>query len=554
MMVRNRLIAGTSVLFAARLLLSLTRTGPVLVADEIGYLDNARALAGGVAGQLEIAPFYRGGYSLLLAPIVDLGASPSFTYHLILVLNALLAASVLPLLYLLLARFGGIEPRLAFWAALVGSVYPALTVLSQVAMSENALFPLVCLWLIAFAGLAAKAGSRGELAWGIGLAAASGGLWAVHNRMIVAVLIAVLALVWLAARRRLRASTLLAALVVLGLFLFGTHLLDDFVARHNYGGSAPDELSERVEALGGLSAWGTALGDLVGQTWYLIVATFGLAVAPAVELARRVRRQGRDGVLPTSILGGLLALTALLLVISAFAFPEWTRPDMLTYGRYVEVVAPALVAVGFVILARSGSPWAHPAWPAAFVGLTAVVVAIRLSMGALEAANRWNIAALPFVTVQLGAPILIGAAIVAAAGAGALLAASRRALRVLAPLAVGLFGVVSLYGVVNPVHRSQQAVYPAGWTSPQGAAEAAGARSVAYDLDHYDTIGLYTLQWFLPNTKMTLFHGDRQRPLSRFVLSGEGWAHEHPRTHAVPLWSAVGRDQTFWRLRGPAGR
>ncbi len=555
MTVRNRLVLGTSVLFAARLLLSLIRTGPVLVADEIGYLDNARALAGGVAGQLEIAPFYRGGYSLLLAPIVGLGGSPSFTYHVILALNALLAASVLPLLYLLLARFRGVEPRLAFWAALVGSAYPALTVLSQVAMSENALFPLVCLWLIAFAGLlSGTGGRRGELLWGIGLAAVTGCLWAVHNRMIVAVAITVVGLAWLTARRRLRSSTLLAALVVLGLFVFGTHLLDDFVTNHNYGGSAPDELSERGEALGGLDAWGTALGDLLGQAWYLIVATFGLAAATAAEVVRRVWRKEGEGVLPASILGSLLSLTVGLLVISAFAFSEWTRPDMLIYGRYVEVVAPALVAGGFVVLVRAGAPWSRLVWPVAFVVLTAGVVAVRLSMGDLEAANRWNISALPFVTVQLGGPILIGAAVVAAAGAAALVAVSRRARRLLAPLAVALFGIVSLYGIVNPVRRSQRAVYPAGWTSPQGAAEAAGARSVAYDLAHYDAIGLYTLQWFLPNTKMSLFHGNRQPPSSRFVISGEGWAREHPRSHAVPLWSDVGRDQTLWRLRGPASR
>src|SRR4051812_28196486 len=136
--VRYRLLAGTFVLFAARLILSLIRSGPVLVADETGYLTNARVLAGGVAGQLEQAPFYRGGYSLLIAPLVELGASPTFTYRLVLVLNAALAASVFPLLYLLLTRFGGVRSQLALWAALAGAAYPALTVLSQVAMSENA--------------------------------------------------------------------------------------------------------------------------------------------------------------------------------------------------------------------------------------------------------------------------------------------------------------------------------------------------------------------------------------------------------------------------------
>lgn len=554
---RNRLLAGTLALFALRAFLSLTRTGPVLVADEIGYLDNARAIVGGVAGQLEIAPFYRGGYSLLLAPLVSLGASPTLTYHLILLLNAALAASVLPLLYLLLTRFGGVRPELAFWAALAGATYPALTVLSQTAMSENALFPLVCVWLIAFAGLLARRAPRAELLWGLGLGAATGALWAVHTRMIVAVVIVVLGLAWQAARRRIQPATLLAALAVIVLAMLGTHVLDHFLADHNYGGSAPDELSERASALSSFAGIRTVLANLVGQTWYLLVATFGLAAAVALDFAAR-RRHGEGGTDEGApqFVPVLLAMTVLLLAISAAAFPERTRPDMLIYGRYSEVVAPALVAVGLSVLAQARLRSLRLfAWPlGGFALLTGTVVLIRATASDPDAANRWNVSALPFVTVQLGPAILIAAAIVACAGALLLLRSSRFGPRPLGLAAIGLFLAVMAYGAWNPVRSSQRAVYPAGWTSPEAAAAAAGIDSVGYDLDHYDTIGLYTVQWFLPNTKVTLFHGKRQQPPSRFVLSGEDWAQEHPKTRAESLWSAVGRDETLWRLREPGSQ
>src|SRR3954463_9174182 len=88
---KGMLVLGTGVLFAGRLAVSLLRTGPVVVADEIGYPTKARELAGGVAGQLQLAPLYRGGYSLLLIPLVELGTDRVFTYHLILALNAALA-------------------------------------------------------------------------------------------------------------------------------------------------------------------------------------------------------------------------------------------------------------------------------------------------------------------------------------------------------------------------------------------------------------------------------------------------------------------------------
>lgn len=550
---RNRLLAGTLLLFVARLVVSLIRSGPVLVADEIGYLTNARVLAGGLAGQLEKAPFYRGGYSLLIAPLIKLGADPTFTYHLVLVLNAALAASVFPLLYLLLSRFGGVPPRIAVWAALAGALYPAITVLSQVAMSENALFPLVCLWLICFAGLLERSDRSGGLIWGAALGASTGALWAVHNRMIVAVALSVAGLAWLAWKRRLHPAGLALGLAVIAAAFAGVHFLDAYLIDHNYAGSAPDELSERMNQLFGASGLRTALANLLGQAWYLLVATFGLAAAAAGDyVLRRRRSPGSDAEGPPPVLGVLLALTVLLLLISAAAFPERTRPDMLIYGRYAEVAAPPLVAFGLAALARArlARRIRRPALGLAL--LTAAVVVIRATASDPNAPNRWNISALPFVTVHLGPAILVGAALVAAAGACLLSWASRRGTRPLGLAALALFVPVIAYGAWNPVRSSQRAVYPAGWESPEPAAEAAGAKTIAYDLDNYDTIGLYTVQWFLPNTKLTLFHGNRHTASPRLVLAGNDWPRRH--SGAKPLWSAVGRVEVLWQTpRSGAG-
>jgi hypothetical protein len=564
--IRTRLLAGTLVLFAARLLLSLIRTGPVLVADEIGYLTNARVLAGGLPGQLEQAPFYRGGYSLLIAPLVNLSSDPSFVYHLVLILNAALAASVFPLLYLLLTRFAEVRPGRAIWAALAGALYPALTVLSQVAMSENALFPLVCVWLIAFAGLLRQEERRGGLLWAAALGVATGALWAVHNRTIVAVALAVAGLIWLTARRRLRPTAAVLGLAIIALAFVGVHFLDSYLIDHNYAGAAPDELSERMDSLFDFNGLRTAAANLLGQSWYLLAATFGLAAAAVADFVVGWRRRGNaTAERPAPVLGVLLALTALLLLISASAFPERTRPDMLIYGRYAEIVAPALIAFGLVALTRvrlsfhplSGSTGRRTpaglgrlAWPlAGFGALTAVVVLIRATASDPDAPNRWNISALPFVTVQLGPAILIGAALVALAGAGLLLWASVRGTRALGVAALGLFLAVVAYGAWNPVRSSQRAVYPPGWESPQAAAEDAGAKKVAYDLDHYDTIGLYVTQWFLPHTRVVLFGGERKDPPSRFVISDGAWGRER-RPPARLLWSDRGRDQSLWRFKG----
>jgi hypothetical protein len=532
------LIAGTLALFLLRFALSLIRTGPVLVADEIGYLTNARVLDGGVPGQLELAPFYRGGYSLLIAPLLELGADPSFTYHLVLVLNAALAASVFPLLYLLLTRFAGVRPGLAIWAAFAGALYPALTVLSQVVMSENALFPLVCLWLIAFAGLLQTRRGGGELAWAAALGASSGALWAVHNRMFVAVVLALAGMGWLALRHRLRPAGLALGVGIVALAFYGIHVLDGYLIDHNYAGSAADELSDRRDEIFAFAGLRTVLANLSGQAWYLLVATFGLAAVTVADFFRR----------RAPLVGILVALSVLLLLVSAAAFPERTRPDMLIYGRYTEVVAPALIAFGLAALPSVA--WRSLARPlAGFGALTALVVLIRATASDPDAPNRWNISALPFVTVQLGPAILIGAAVVALAGAYLLLRASERGERVLGLAAVALFIPVLAYGAWNPVRSSQRAVYPAGWESPQPVVENAGSPPVAYDLDHHDTIGLYAVQWFLPESQVVLFEGNRESPPSRLLISNGNWDEEHRDAPARLLWSDAGRDQSLWRLR-----
>jgi hypothetical protein len=548
---RQRVLAGALVLFGVRLILSLVRTGPVLVADEIGYLTNARVLSGGLAGQLHMAPFYRGGYSLLLVPLLKLSSDPDLVYHLVLVLNAALAASVFPLLYLLLTRFGGVAPGIAIWGALAGAVYPALTVLSQAAMSENALFPLICLWLIACGGLLAARDPRSSMLWGAALGASAAALWAVHGRMVSAVVLTAVIVAWLGIRRRLPARAVVTALVVLGAGLLATHLLNGYLIDHNYGGAARSEAGDRLSAVFQGHGLLTSVANLFGQAWYLVVSTFGLVVVVFASLLERVRRgaaasRGR----PLDLVAILAALTVLLLVVSATAFPVRTRPDMLIYGRYVEVVSPPLIAFGFTILAgRRLSPrMARPLL--AFALLSAVVVFIRLTASDPNGANRWNIAGLPFVTSRLGPAILIGAAVVAAAGALLLARLSRGGPRLLGTAAVALFLPIVVYGAWNPVISSERAVYPAGWTSPQPIAAAHNIRSAAYDLDHYDTIGLYVVQWFLPDTSLRLFHGNRQRPPSRYVLSARSWPRQHPHPGASELWTFRGRDEALYRLGG----
>jgi hypothetical protein len=271
-----------------------------------------------------------------------------------------------------------------------------------------------------------------------------------------------------------------------------------------------------------------------------------MVVAVAADAAGGWRQRSVRGAqsIPTILLG----LTVLLLLISAAAFPDRTRPDMLVYGRYTEIVAPPLIAIGLAILAagrlrpRLGRPLLG------FALLTGLIVLVRFTSSDPGAANRWNVSSLPFLTFELGPGVLIGAGLVAAAGAWLLFWTARRHRRALPAAAIGLLLAVVAYGVWNPVRSSELAAYPNGWISPEPVAERYAIRTVAYDADHYDVLGLYPPQWLLPETSFELFHGDHRPPPSRYVLGTASWNAEHPRQPATAIWRDADRDQVLWRL------
>jgi hypothetical protein len=288
----SRVLAlGTLVLFALRALLSLARSGPVITADEVGYLVNARVIAGGIPADMGSSPFYRGGYSLVIAPILQLGGDPRTLYGMVLLANAALAASLVPLLYLLLTRSFDVPRRLAAWAAVAAAAYPTVTALSQVAMSENVLFPLMAAWVLA-------AGSflrTGALPWALAAGVTAAALETVHGRMIGVVALTLVVVGVTVARSRDRLVAGLAGAVAAGAGVVAGRELNGHLSDVNWRGRAADEIGTALPRLLDPATLVEVGRNLIGQTWYLVVATLGLVlvviVLDAVPAMRRVVRR-----------------------------------------------------------------------------------------------------------------------------------------------------------------------------------------------------------------------------------------------------------------------
>jgi hypothetical protein len=537
---RRQLLLGTAAFFVLRAALTIPRTGPVVVADEVGYLANARVLAGGVDGQLTTAPFYHGGYSLLLAPLLAVFHHPETSYRLTLVLNAALAASLAPLVYLLLTRCFSVRAQAAVWPALAAAAYPSVTIYTQVALSENLLLPLLVLWLLCVGSLLQAATPRRRFALATATALCASWLWAAHGRMIVAVVLTV-ALFALMLWRRDAWRPALLGLAVVGVGLVAAHVLDHFLVTRNWDGHARNELTGRlstVESAGGIGAF---FRNLVGQSWYLAVASLGVLVAAALPFELRSLRLRFA---PSQVVLAITLLTGVgLLLESALSFRTTDRPDMLVYGRYSEVVVPPLLALALVRL-NTGRRIRLGAVLAVIAVLTAAAALLRTTVDPSGLANRWNVASLPAPTFQLGPKVLIVAGAVAIAVSVLLTVVRRWVPLAVAPLVLLLFLPTTAVIERNPVLRAQSAFYPSGWTSPASFVD--GAHTVAFDTERGGSLFVY--QWFVSNARFVLFRGKTDPAPARIVFASPQWASGHMGRNPKALWSDPSRDGELFRV------
>lgn len=546
------LVATFAWFFAVRVVMALARSGPVLMADEAGYLGNARVLSGGLDFMMGSSPFYRPGYSLLLAPLVGLGAEPGATYTMVLVLNAALAASLVPLLYLMLTRCFGVAPRAALAGSIAGAAYPTVTAVSQVALSENALFPLTVVWLLCVGWLLRSRDGRAVVA-GLATGLSAAALWLVHGRMIVALGLTAVMLTALAVRRRIALPIAAAGFAALGVGLVAGRVLNDFVIDRNWDGRHVDEVGATLGSLNDFGSLVSILRNVAGAGWYLLVATFGV-IGLLLTVDRRAtaaRLRERWDVATVSMVL-LLAMAAGLTGVSAVWWVDIARADELVYGRYIEPVVPALVALGTAALIQGRARRRAVALVlGAIAMLTLTLAAVRAGLDFPgEDANRWSVTSLPFVTGDLSPAILIGAGVVGSAGACAVVAAARRGPEAVTVLLVAMFVAVSAFTEERLVLRGERAVYPREWTSPGQVVDLEDG-TVAFDTARFDRIAVKVYQWFLPHNRLEEFDSEREAPPSRLFFSAPSSPEAEQRRGTVELWRDPGRPQVLWR-RGPA--
>ncbi|HEX8928485.1 MAG TPA: phospholipid carrier-dependent glycosyltransferase, partial [Actinomycetota bacterium] len=281
------LIAGYLLQVALRAAISIGRDGPTIFADETGYLVNARVIGGGVSGELSRAALYRGGYSLLVLPAHWLGGSPVSEYRWVLIINALLSSLVFPLVYLLLSRPYRVPPRTALVAAFLAALYPPLVASTQFAVPESLLPVLVLLAALALAGVVTAHTPSGAVGWALVCGACAGALATTHSRTAPLVALLVLLLLALAVLRRdLRGGSIAGVAAAVALTLAGQRL-NAWLNQQSWGSRRDVDLQRVLDNARTIASLRNVGALLLGQYWYLFVATFGLFALGLVHATDR---------------------------------------------------------------------------------------------------------------------------------------------------------------------------------------------------------------------------------------------------------------------------
>jgi hypothetical protein len=341
-------VASAYVLAVAfRVALTATRTGPLVVGDEIGYLAHARVLAGGTPIDLSTATYYYSGSSLFLVPAFWFTDNPETAYQVALVIQALISAAAVPLLYGLCRDLGSTW-RASLGAAAVGSFAVDAVFWSGYVLSESLLAVLTIAWVWLTVRIVRDGRSRSGMTAAVLLGVVFGLMAGSHSRG--ALLVAIGAAVGMAVIRWAGWRNVVACAVVGAVAVAGAFWLNVATMHANFPGRPASGL---VPANRGTAGSGVTLVDqlvsTLGQVWYVAVATglialFGLLHAWYLAISTKSAPRIVAAALATLALAALTFGSATVLLVSA----PTLSPDFLVYGRYVSSCIPLLTAWGIV--------------------------------------------------------------------------------------------------------------------------------------------------------------------------------------------------------------
>lgn len=335
----GRLLTALTVLHAAvGAWIATSVNGPMLAIDDIAFLSMGRTLAGDGAAAIGAQPPYGVLYPLLLAPgwLVGLNEAQMVVYAQI--GNAIIGALLIPVLYTLVRRLTTAARSTAITGALLGASLPAALLTGSIVWTERLLPLLIALGLLGVTLLQDRVSGR-RVALVVVVAVA---LFATHPRTGVAAVVLIAAAVWFAFRAgQIPASVSAAALGVSGLRL--AEVARAWVADAAFASTGTYDAGDLLSRRGVDDVPHMAI-HAGGTVAYLVLATAGFAILGVIVLAAKPQ--------VAMVVGGI---TVGIVAVAGWFLTGVDRSDAWLHGRYIEILAPPLVALGIVGAKRL--PW-----------------------------------------------------------------------------------------------------------------------------------------------------------------------------------------------------
>jgi hypothetical protein len=276
--------------------------------------------------------------------------NPVTAYRAVLIINAAVSATLMPLAYVAGRRLELGRPA-AYGVAAVTALLPAGFFYAEYAMAD-AIFPvLVLAWLLATHSWLTASTTRGRYAAAVGAALLAGYAYAVHSRgdVIVAGFVAVGALV--AWRRLAPRGTVAAAALALAAAVSGGWLMDRYLSSALYPDGTRSLSGETEARLRSMQGMIHVFEMGAGQIWRLVLDSWGLAGVGLIAAAAVIVRRGTRADLRIMAALGV-AVTLVIACVAPAALPS-SQSQTWASGRYLDGLIVTFFVVGAVVLLRA---------------------------------------------------------------------------------------------------------------------------------------------------------------------------------------------------------
>ena len=331
---------------------ALRQAGPTVHPDEWGFLSNGQVLIGHIEAPIPTGSFYPAGYGLVTGVGALVTGSLPGAYRFSLLANVVLAIATAWFAGRLAVRGFGASKLMGRLVAALVFVLPGTIVTAMFAWPETA-SRLAFLLFISLVMTVAKNRSAIQV---VGLGLFTGLMPALHGRFTLLIPVVGVVFLWWGIQRFISRPVALLALLVTAIGYEGSRLLNQFVKRSLYEASY-DQESRLLRRLFDPTVWPALLRTMAGQTWYLTATSCGLVGVGIAFAIWRIRSEGgvRTVHSDPQRLGLLVLVVSSLLVVftGGLQLLYGNRGDHLIYGRYVEILVPALLVIACVGLEKS---------------------------------------------------------------------------------------------------------------------------------------------------------------------------------------------------------